>query len=135
MGEPAAERLPFDQALLAVELVALSQVVPNPRAHAQQWSMSLLITEHERQKIDEQFYKRAAVRSCIATFALHKHVSLHFWPRFGFGHVLRMRVIQEQRSRGRTALQIKLNMVDKGRLYCDHMELLRIDEIDCTLPT
>jgi hypothetical protein len=128
------ERLPLDQTLLDVELVALAQIVPNPRAHAQQWSMSLLITEHERHDIDEEFYERIPVRSCIATFALHKHVTLLFWPRFGFGQVLRMRVIEQQRSRGRTARQVKHTMVDKGRLYCDAMELLRMEEIDCTLP-
>lgn len=129
--DPLNERLKCDDALLDVELVALAQEVPNPRAYPQSWKMSLLITEHQRCDIDERFYERIPVRSCIATFGLHKSVSLYFWPRFSFGFVDRVRVSQEVRRRGQTALQIKLDMHGKGRLYCRDMELLRLEDISC----
>jgi hypothetical protein len=127
------ERLLCDHALLDIELVALARKVPNPIAYPQCWTMSLLITEHAHCDIDELSYSRVAVRSCIATFAMHKHVSMLFWPRFRFGFVFRFRVIQELRPRGQTALQIKLDMGDKGRLYCREMKLLRLEEISCAL--
>jgi len=129
--EPLRERLLCDGTLLDVELVALAQEVPNPRAYCQHWTMGLLITEHERRDIDERYYERVAVRSCIATFALHEHVTLYFWPRFSFGFVERFRVNSELRSRGQTALQIKLDMHGKGRLCCRDMELMRLEEISC----
>lgn len=129
--EPLNERIAGDDTLLDVELVALAQEVPNPRAYPQSWTMSLLITEHQRCDIDERFYEQIPVRSCIATFGMHKSVSLYFWPRFSFGFVERVRVSQEVRRRGQTALQIKLDMHGKGRLYCRDMELLRLEEISC----
>ena len=129
--EPLNERLAGDDTLLDVELVALAQEVPNPLAYPQNWTMSLLITEHQRCDVDERFYERNPVRSCIATFGMHKSVSLYFWPRFSFGFVDRLRVSQEVRRRGQTALQIKLDMHGKGRLYCRDMELLRLEEISC----
>jgi hypothetical protein len=129
--EPLNERLKCDDEMLDVELVALAQDVPNPLAYPQSWTMSLLITEHQRCDIDERFYERIAIRSCVATFRMHKSVILYFWPRFNFGFVDRIRVIQEVRRRGQTALQIKLDMHGKGRLYCRDMELLRLEEISC----
>lgn len=131
--EPLIERIKCDDEMLDVELVALAQDVPNPRAYPQSWTMSLLITEHQRCDIDERFYERIPVCSCIATFRMHKSVILYFWPRFSFGFVDRVRVSQEAHSRGQTALQIKLDMHGKGRIYCRDMELLRLEEIDCAL--
>jgi hypothetical protein len=129
--EPLNERLQCDDEMLDVELVALAQDVPNPRSYPQSWTMSLLITEHRRFDIDERFYERIPVRSCIATFRMHKSVALYFWPRFNFGFIDRVRVSQEVHRRGQTALQIKLEMHGKGRLYCRDMELLRLEEISC----
>lgn len=129
--EPLYERLTCGDALVDVELVALAQEVPNPRAYPQSWTMSLLITEHRRSEIDERSYERTPIRSCIATFRMHERVSLYFWPRFSFGYVDRVRVVQEVRRRGQTALKVKLDMHGKGRIYCRNMELLRIEEISC----
>ncbi|MFB9240366.1 hypothetical protein IV454_24315 [Massilia antarctica] len=129
--EPLDKRLACHDALLNVELVSLAREVPNPRAYSQRLTMSLLITEHERRDVDGQFYDRVPVRSCIATFALHKHVSVYFWPRFSLGFVFRFTVVQERRSRGQTALVVKLDMGDKGRLCCRDMELLELEEISC----
>ena len=129
--EPLNERLTGDDTLLDVELVALAQEVPNPSAYPQSMTMSLLITEHQRCDVDERLYERIPIRSYIATFSMHKNVSMYFWPRFSFGFVDRFRVIQEVRRRGQTALRIKLDMHGKGRLYCRDMELLRLEEISC----
>jgi hypothetical protein len=63
---------------------------------------------------------------------MRKNVSLHFWPRFSFGHVKRLRLLQETRRGGQTAIQVKLDLgPDKGRLYCTDLELLRLEEISC----
>jgi hypothetical protein len=129
--EPLNERLAVDDELLDVELVALAREIPNPRAYPQSVTMTLLITEYQRCDIDEWLYERTPVRSCTATFAMHEYASFYFWPRFSFGFVDRLRVIQEMRPRGQTALQIKLDMHGKGRLYCRDMELIRLEEISC----
>jgi hypothetical protein len=130
---PLRERLVCPDALLDVELVALAREVPNPCAYPQRWTMSLLITEHERRDIVDHSYQRVAVRSCIATFVMHKHVSMSFWPQFRFGFVSRFRVIQEARPRGQTALLIKLEMDGKGRLSCHEMALQGLEEISCAI--
>jgi hypothetical protein len=123
------QRLACDHALLDVELVALAKEVPNPRAFPQRLTMALLITEHERCNIDGPLYDRVPMRSCIATFALHKQVGMYFWPRFGLGFVFRMSVVQEARRRGQTGLIVKLDMGERGRLWCRDMELLGLEEI------
>ena len=130
--DPLLERLLCDDTLLDVELVALGQDVSKPRAHSQCWTLSLLITEHERVNVDERTYRRVPFRSLVATFAMRGNVSIDFWPRFSFGHVSRFRVSHASRLRGPEALQIKLDLHGKGRLYCREMELLRIEEVGCT---
>lgn len=127
--DPLRERLGCDDMLLDAELVALARQVPNPLVHAQCWTMSLLVTEHQRVDIDERIYRRVPVRSLLATFALRKSVALYFWPRFSFGSLSRFRVIRESGPRGQTALHVKLDLNGKGRLFCREMELLRIEEI------
>jgi len=133
-AEALQERRACGDALLDIELVALAQDVPNPRGYPQRWTMKLLITEHERVMLDARGYRREPVRSCVATFALHEYVSMYFWPRFTFGHVDRMRVIQEQLRRGKTRLVVKLDLDGKGRLYCSDMELVGLEEISCAMP-
>lgn len=128
---PLRERLLCDDTLLDVELVALAQEVPNPRAYPQCWTMSLLITEHQRLDIDEQMYRRVPLRNLVATFEMRGGVSVYFWPRFSFGFISRFRVIRVSRPRGKTTLQIKLDLHGKGRLYCREMELLQVEEISC----
>lgn len=131
---PLQERRACGDALLDIELVALAQDVPDPRGFPLRWTMKLLITEHEHHIVDANSYRREPVRSCVATFAMHKNVSLYFWPRFSFGYVERMRVIEEQRRRGQSALVIKLDLHGKGRLTCRDMELLGLEEISCAMP-
>lgn len=133
--EPLIERVTCDDALLDIELVGLAQEVSNPRAYPRSWTMSLLITEHQRCDLDDRLYERIPIRSCIATFGLHESVSLYFWPRFSFGMVDRIRVSQQTRPRGQTALQIKLDLHGKGQLHCRDMELLRLEEISCAVET
>jgi len=90
--------------------------------------MSLLITEHERRDIDERFYHRVAVRSCIAAFALHENVSLYFLPRFSFSFVFRVRVIRELRRRGNHGIRQDLSSLSMStrvqqfdRLFSDFL--------------
>lgn len=128
--EQLVERVSCDQDLLDVELVALAQDVPNPLGHPNHWSVALQMIEYERHNIDRDRYQRVAVRSCIATFAMRNSVSVYFWPRFSFGYVNHFRVKRVESGRGKTRLDIKLHMHSKGRLSCDDMELLRLEEID-----
>ncbi len=123
---PFNERIACDHALLGVELTGLAQEVLNPLPC---WTLSLSITEYERQLVGDRGYHREAIRRCVATFMLHRNVSLYFWPRFSFGDVYQFRVIQEPRPRGQTALKVRLDMLGKGRLYCRDMELLGLQEI------
>ena len=128
---PLNERLAGDQTLLDLTLVGLAQEVTNAHAYPQRLTMSLLVTECERRNVDGLVYKRVAIRSCIATFALQRHVGMYFWTRFSLGHVFRMSVVREARPRGEAALTVKLDMGDKGRLRCRDMELLGLEEISC----